>query len=56
MIDFKIVLVLGLSLQEVKYEIDNFENMHLSFFINSLRYKNEDKGKKLKRELFGVIL
>lgn len=50
MTNFKLVLIFGSNLEKIRHGIENFESMHLGLFINSLRYKNEKEGKKLKGE------
>lgn len=50
MIDFKLALIFGSKLEEIRHGIENFESIHLGLFINSLRYKNEKEGKKVKDE------
>jgi len=50
MINLQLAIILGTDLWQIRSGIESFENMHLGLFINSLRYKNEKEGRKLKSD------
>ncbi|MDZ4713674.1 MAG: hypothetical protein SGI89_15305 [bacterium] len=50
MINLQLAIILGTDLWQIRSGIESFESMHLGLFINSLRYKDEKEGRKLKSD------
>lgn len=49
-INLKLAIIFGTNLERIRVNIEQFEDLHLGLFINSLRYKKEKEGKKLKND------
>ena len=54
-INFKLAIILGFRLERIRARIEQFENMHLGLFINSLRYKDKKEVKKLKKDFINSV-
>jgi len=55
MINLQLAIILGTDLWQIRSGIESFESMHLGLFINSLRYKDEKEGRKLKSDYISSV-
>lgn len=55
MFDFKLNLILGTIFAKIKMNLEQIEGLYLGILINSLRYKNENEGKKIKVEFYNNL-
>ena len=55
MLSFKINLMLGYNLSQIKKGLEEIEGLHLGLFINSLRYDDEKESKQKKKEFYNGL-